>query len=149
MAMTKKAAAVSRINPSPAPLNSIVIARVHTAEGGVAQRLMREDDSTEIEAHAHAAHVPALVAGDRVIAQSVSNQWIVLARLRGAQEGPAVNMREEDGRLVIEASGALVLKCGAASVELTADGKIRVHGKRIVNVAEGPMRLQGSIIELN
>lgn len=57
---------------------------------------------------------------------------------------------EADGtRLVVSARQALVLRCGASSITLTADGRIEVRGDRILTQAVRANRIRGGSVELN
>ncbi|MEM6677757.1 MAG: DUF6484 domain-containing protein [Pseudomonadota bacterium] len=55
----------------------------------------------------------------------------------------------EDGAVVIEAEQRLILRCGKASVMLTADGRIAVRGGYLVSEATGANRIRGASIHLN
>ena len=53
------------------------------------------------------------------------------------------------GYRIIRAENALILQCGAARIELRADGHIIVQGMQIDNQAYGPYRIKGASIKLN
>lgn len=78
---------------------------------------------------------------------------IVLGRLRGATDAADLSGRAEvtsDGeRLVVTAERGLVLRCGKASITLSADGRIVVKGTQIVSHATGLNRVRGGAIQLN
>lgn len=92
--------------------------------------------------------IPALHAGDTVLVAEFTHGVLVHGVVTAVDATPRAKLEIQNGRLVVEAE-AVVIKSRASTIELTEDGKVFVHGKRIVNVADGPMRLQGSIIELN
>ena len=52
-------------------------------------------------------------------------------------------------RMVISARNQLVLRCGAASITLTAAGKVLIHGKYVSSRAEGVNRVNGGSVHLN
>ena len=54
-----------------------------------------------------------------------------------------------EGKLVIEAQGAVILKNGKATLELTEAGEIRIDGKNVRTVAEETLTLLGGKVELN
>lgn len=63
---------------------------------------------------------------------------------------PLVPVVEADGdRLVLEAGREVVLRCGAASITMTADGRITLRGTQILSRSDGPNRVQGASVQLN
>ena len=57
---------------------------------------------------------------------------------------------EVDGeRLVLEAACEIVLRCGKASIVMTADGRITLRGTQILSRSDGPNRVQGASVQLN
>ena len=52
-------------------------------------------------------------------------------------------------RMVISARNQLVLRCGDASITLTAAGKVLIHGKYVSSRAEGVNRVNGGSVHLN
>jgi len=54
-----------------------------------------------------------------------------------------------EGKLVIEAQGAVILKSGKATVELTEAGEIRIDGEEVRTVAHESLTLLGGKVELN
>jgi hypothetical protein len=51
--------------------------------------------------------------------------------------------------LELEARDRLVLRCGEASVELWADGRIVIHGGYVETYAEGTNRIKGAQVRIN
>ena len=63
---------------------------------------------------------------------------------------PAEVEVEADGRRVtVAAREQLVLKCGAASITLTAAGKILVQGAYVSARSSGVLRLKGGCVQIN
>ena len=63
---------------------------------------------------------------------------------------PLVPVVEVDGeRLVLEAAREVVLRCGKASITMTADGRITLRGTQILSRSDGPNRVQGASVQLN
>ncbi len=60
------------------------------------------------------------------------------------------NQVEVDGeKVTITATRSLILKCGGASIELDADGKISIRGERMVSKVRGAQVIRGASIKLN
>ncbi|MCH8542081.1 MAG: hypothetical protein LAT61_00800 [Alcanivorax sp.] len=100
---------------------------------------------------AYAEHLPPLSAGDQVLAISTQVGWVVTARLVADQahgNGPAWRLLE-DGRLAVQCDGGLVLQAGEASIEILADGAVRIDGNEVHTLARGTQRIQGAIIQIN
>jgi hypothetical protein len=80
---------------------------------------------------------------------------IVTGRIRvpsawPATERPAEVEVDADGkRLTLTAREQLVLRCGKASLTLTAAGKVLIEGAYVSNRSSGVMRIKGGSIQLN
>jgi hypothetical protein len=83
-----------------------------------------------------------------LVSGSVEGVWIH-GRIQPIDAASTARISVEDGRLVIDAPGALTLTSGKSRIEIDADGRIRIEGKQYATVVEGNLRLQGSLIELN
>ena len=88
---------------------------------------------------------PPLGSGDRllVLAPPGSDKAVVLGRI-----GLYVAPRSE-AHLSIEASESLTLKCGAASIDLRADGKVMVRGEDVLLRAKGTQRIRAGTVSIN
>ena len=65
---------------------------------------------------------------------------------------PGVGTRtsaEVPNTLELEARDHLVLRCGEASVELFADGRIIIRGGYVETYAEGTNRIKGAQVRIN
>ena len=63
---------------------------------------------------------------------------------------PLVPVVEMDGeRLVLEAAREVVLRCGKASIVMTADGRVTIRGTQVLSRSDGPNRVQGASVQLN
>lgn len=63
---------------------------------------------------------------------------------------PLIPEVEADGeRLVLEARREVVLRCGAASISMTADGRVTIRGTQVLSRSDGPNRIQGASVQLN
>lgn len=93
--------------------------------------------------------VPKLKVGQQVLVLETEQGIGILGCWQSAGEQTKAHIDLENGNLQLGATESITLKTGASSIEVHANGKIRVDGKDIYSIAEGPLRLQGSIIELN
>lgn len=67
-------------------------------------------------------------------------------------EGAKENQQEAqiDGRrVVLEGHEQIVLRCGAASIELRRDGKLIIRGAHVITHAEGVNRIRGGSVQIN
>lgn len=63
---------------------------------------------------------------------------------------PPVPEVEADGEtLVLEARREMTLRCGAASITMTADGRVTIRGTQLLSRSEGANRVQGATVQLN
>lgn len=56
---------------------------------------------------------------------------------------------EPPARIQLEATERLSLRCGEASVDLTADGWVELRGEEIDSHAEGVQRIRGAQVRIN
>jgi hypothetical protein len=101
----------------------------------------------------HGAHI-----GRRVVLmfeEADPARPIVMGVLRGAEgwplpETPAQVEVDADGeRMLVSARSELVLRCGKASITLTREGKVLIHGSYISSRSTGVNRVKGGSIQLN
>ena len=64
-----------------------------------------------------------------------------------AEEGPALS--EVDGRTVLSAARQLVLRCGAASITIGADGQVAISGTDVRSRAKRLQRITGAQVKIN
>jgi hypothetical protein len=62
---------------------------------------------------------------------------------------PQVELEADGERLVLSATRQMVLRCGKASITLTCDGKILLHGSYISNRSSGVVRIKGGAVHIN
>ncbi len=89
---------------------------------------------------------PAWLPGDRllVLPPQDGEPGVVLGRVGRYQARQPVQPE-----VVIEASHSLVLKCGEASVDLRADGKVMVRGEDVLLRAKGTQRIRAGTVSIN
>lgn len=66
-----------------------------------------------------------------------------------AEKPTAVQVTADDQRVVVNAKSQLVLRCGKASITLTAAGKVLLEGSYILSRSKGINRLKGGSVQLN
>lgn len=73
------------------------------------------------------------------------------AALPEPEAGPAApfELLVEGQRVILDVRDQLVLRCGEASITLTREGKILLHGTYISSRSRGVHRISGGSIELN
>ena len=63
---------------------------------------------------------------------------------------PLAPQVEVDGeKLVLEARREMTLRCGKASITMTADGRVTIRGTQVLSRSDGPNRVQGASVQLN
>jgi hypothetical protein len=67
----------------------------------------------------------------------------------GLLQPPLPQVDVDDGAQVIEATRELTLRCGAASITMTADGRVTIRGTQLLSRSEGANRVQGATVQLN
>lgn len=77
---------------------------------------------------------------------------IVVGRLRGDTEVTPVAMVEigiDGERVTLDARQGLILKCGKASISLSADGKVQICGTDVSSIATHRNRVTGGSVQIN
>ena len=93
--------------------------------------------------------VPAVSLGDKVLISPVQDGVLIHGVVMDVDTPARASFGFVDGKLVIKAQGAVVLKSGDATVELTEAGKIRIDGKDVRTKAQKTLTLQGGQVSLN
>jgi hypothetical protein len=87
---------------------------------------------------------PAAI-GRRVAVTMMDKEPLILGLIQ-----PLVPEVEADGeKLVLEARREVTLRCGKASIHLTADGRVTIRGTQVLSRSDGPNRVQGASVQLN
>jgi uncharacterized protein (DUF2345 family) len=60
-----------------------------------------------------------------------------------------VEIEADDRRLVASAKEQIILKCGKASITLTAAGKVLIQGAYVSHRSSGVMRIKGGSVQIN
>lgn len=160
--MKRNSSAPSRVRslPAAAPLDALSVPAIVTAtllgfddEGHPLLQIPRR--STPVRAqtviplnptHAGARVVYGCEDGDpeRPIITGV-----LLSLARQAEPPPQVDVSLDGNRLVLSAAREIVLRCGKASLVLSADGNVRVHGENVASTATGKQRIRGATVKIN
>jgi hypothetical protein len=89
--------------------------------------------------------VPAEAVGRMAAVTMMDDQPLILGLIQ-----PPVPEVEADGeKLVLEARREVTLRCGKASIHLTADGRVTIRGTQVLSRSDGPNRVQGASVQLN
>lgn len=99
---------------------------------------------------------PGMRIGDRVYVSVEEAGVLIIGVVMLPDTQVQANFTHVEGKLVIEAQGAVILKSGTATVELTEAGEIFIDGKNVRTVAEDvstvaheSLTLLGGKVELN
>ena len=86
-----------------------------------------------------------LVVGDELIAflPEERGRGVVVGRVGPYRLAPA------QPNVTIEATESLTLKCGEASIDLRADGKVMVRGEDVLLRAKGTQRIRAGTVSIN
>jgi len=69
---------------------------------------------------------------------------------RSTDTSPEKVVVEIDGRSVeLSATETITLRCGAASISLTRDGKVLIRGTYLQSRSDGTNRIQGGAVRIN
>lgn len=106
--------------------------------------------------------VPNIEPGDQVCISAIKGEegiadGVLIHGVYTAADAPQrAHIGYEDGKLLIEAQGAILLKSGNSTIELTEAGEVRVDGKTVRTVAEDvstvareSLTLLGGKVEVN
>lgn len=80
---------------------------------------------------------------------------IVTGRIRvpspwpASERPPQVDVDADGRRVILTAKDQLTLKCGKASLTLTAAGKVILQGVYVSQLASGAMRIKGGSVQIN
>ena len=89
--------------------------------------------------------VPAASVGRLAAVTKMGDEPLIL----GLVQPPAPEVEADGERLVIEARREVTLRCGRASITMTADGRVTIRGTQVLSRSDGPNRVQGASVQLN
>ena len=67
----------------------------------------------------------------------------------GLIQPPAPEVEADGEKLILEARREMTLRCGKASITMTADGRVTIRGTQVLSRSDGPNRVQGASVQLN
>ena len=67
----------------------------------------------------------------------------------GEQQPAHVEVQGDGERMIVSAKRQLVLRCGAASITLTSEGKVLIQGKYVSSRSSGVHRIKGGSVQIN
>lgn len=71
------------------------------------------------------------------------------ARAESVPDGKPMVVETEGTEVAVVASESLTLRCGSASITLTADGKVTIKGAQVYSRSSGVNRIQGASVRIN
>lgn len=74
---------------------------------------------------------------------------IVIGWIDSEPRAPFRDLRVDGRRLRVEAEQELVLRCGDASITLTADGRVLIRGRGVLSHAKELNRIRGGQVKIN
>ena len=89
--------------------------------------------------------VPAASVGRLAAVTMMGDEPLIL----GLVQPPTPEVEADGERLVIEARREMTLRCGKASITMTADGRVTIRGTQVLSRSDGPNRVQGASVQLN
>jgi hypothetical protein len=125
------------------------VATVSEVFRGEATHVVILGEMIPIAVIAHATSVPWLEQDDQVLISLTPQGAILTHRLRRPQETPSVGFDIRDGVAHLDKVRAIQLKAGKSTLELNADGRIRLDGNEIVSWAEHRIACCAATIEIN
>lgn len=92
---------------------------------------------------------PSVSLGDKVLISTVQDGVLIHGVVMPTGTPVRASFSFVEDKLIIEAQGAVALKSGKATVELTKAGEIRIDGKNIRTKAQKMLTMLAGIVRLN
>jgi len=89
--------------------------------------------------------VTAASVGRQAAVTMMDDQPLIL----GLIQPPAPEVEADGEKLLLEARREMTLRCGKASITMTADGRVTIRGTQVLSRSDGPNRVQGASVQLN
>ncbi|MCU7843216.1 MAG: hypothetical protein KZQ93_05185 [Candidatus Thiodiazotropha sp. (ex Monitilora ramsayi)] len=124
------------------------IALVVETQQGEALKLT-DQQNRDIPLRGHLSDVPWLEVGDEVVIVDSDEGAIVSGRIRRVGELPAATLSVDDKTMALVGDRPLYIQVGESRLELMPDGRVRIEGKQVTQVAAGSMTLLSPVIEIN
>jgi hypothetical protein len=120
---------------------------VETRQGEATK--LTDPQNREIPLRGHLSDVPWLEVGDEVVIVETADGAIVSGRLRRAGELPAATLSVDTKTIALMGDRPLCIQVGESRLELMPDGRVRLEGKEVTQMASGSMTLLSPVIEVN
>ncbi len=92
----------------------------------------------------------AEAAGTPVVAAFVGKSQAVILGVLAAGASPAdVEARVDGKKVTLSGRDEVTLKCGKASITLTAEGKVLIKGEYVLSRSSGVNRIKGGAVQIN
>lgn len=89
----------------------------------------------------------AKAEGTPAVVARVGEEWVVLGILSTAP--PPADARVDGRKVELAGAEEVTLRCGRASITLTAAGKVLIKGEYVLTHAAGVNRVRGGSVEIN
>lgn len=95
--------------------------------------------------------IEAAVGRDAVVVfeEGDAARPIVIGWIETPSPAPTRDLRVDGRRVHVEAEQELVLRCGEASLTLTADGRVLIRGRGVLTHARELNRIRGGQVKIN
>lgn len=87
--------------------------------------------------------------GRLVAVTMMDDQPLILGLIQPPVQRTVPQVEADGEAQVVEARQELVLRCGAASITMTADGRVTIRGTQLLSRSDGANRVQGATVQLN
>ena len=134
-----------------APQGALGIAVVTGMQNSLPESVMLNELSYSVVGYLSLVQgiVPGVRIGDKVLVSTVQDGVLIHGVVTPIDTPARASFGFVEDKLVIEAQGAVVLKSGNSTVELTETGGIRIDGKNVRTVAKKTLTLLGAHVNLN
>lgn len=141
----------SQISEADAPSNLLSIAVVADIQNNIPVSVTLNEHGFNVVGYLSLVPgiVPAVNLGDKVLISPVQGGVLIHGAVMPIDTPARASFGFVENKLVIEAQGAVVLKSGNATVELTEAGAIRIDGKDVRTIAKKKLTLLGANVNLN
>lgn len=143
---------VASVSPKPAPADGMVVGRLAGLDGAGRPLVdfpgnpAREECTARSTVALEPAHVGREVA---LLFEGGDLRRPILVGLMQSTSAVRPEILADGEPVVVEADRELVLRCGAASITLSRDGKIRIRGTDLLARSSGGNRIKGANVRIN
>jgi hypothetical protein len=141
----------TKSSEAEAPHNLLNIAEVTQVKDRIPQSVVLNGNNYPVTGYLSTTPgiAPGVSIGDKVLT-SMEKEGVLIHGVVTPIDAPVMaSFGYIEGKLVIEAQGAVILKSGTATVELSEAGEIRIDGKNVRTKAKKALTLQGGQVNLN